>query len=71
MGPKHTAGFALFAAAGMIAITLLVVGFALPQIDWRAPATWARCTTARRCGRRSSRSCSRSPASRRSPTSPA
>ncbi len=35
MGPKHTAGFAIFAAAGMIVITLLVVVFALPQIDWR------------------------------------
>src|SRR5213080_3986039 len=35
MGPKHSAGFALFAAAGMVAITLIVVGFALPQIDWR------------------------------------
>src|SRR5207248_2661805 len=35
MGPKHSAGFALFAAAGMIAITLMVVVFALPQIDWR------------------------------------
>lgn len=34
MGPKHTAGFAIFAAAGMIVITLLVVVFALPQIDW-------------------------------------
>ncbi len=34
MGPKHSAGFALFAAAGMVAITLIVVGFALPQIDW-------------------------------------
>jgi amino acid transporter len=34
LGPKHTAGFALAAAAGMIAITLLVVGCALPQIDW-------------------------------------
>ncbi|MGB7159326.1 MAG: universal stress protein [Tepidisphaeraceae bacterium] len=34
MGPKHTAGFALFAAAGMILITLLVVGFSLPRIDW-------------------------------------
>src|SRR5205085_1650781 len=32
MGPKHSAGFALFAAAGMIAITLMVVVFALPQI---------------------------------------
>ena len=35
MGPKHTAGFAMFAAAGMIVITLLVVVFALPQVDWR------------------------------------
>lgn len=34
MGPKHSAGFALFAAAGMVAITLMVVIFALPQIDW-------------------------------------
>jgi amino acid transporter len=35
MGPKHTAGFAIFAAAGMIVITLLVVVFALPTLDWR------------------------------------
>jgi amino acid transporter len=35
MGPKHTSGFAIFAAAGMIAITLLVVVFALPAVDWR------------------------------------
>ncbi len=35
MGPKHTAGFAIFAAAGMIVITLLVVGFSIPHIDWR------------------------------------
>jgi amino acid transporter len=34
MGPKHTAGFALFAAAGMIVITLLIVVFSLPRIDW-------------------------------------
>src|SRR5689334_7667673 len=34
MGPKHTAGFAIFAAAGMIVITLLVVVFALPNVDW-------------------------------------
>src|SRR5688500_14310064 len=41
MGPKHTAGFAIFAAAGMVVITLLIVAFALPkilinwdQIDW-------------------------------------
>jgi amino acid transporter len=34
LGPKHTAGFAMFAAAGMIAITLLVCVCAVPQIDW-------------------------------------
>jgi amino acid transporter len=34
LGPKHTAGFALAAAGGMIAITLLVVGWALPQVHW-------------------------------------
>ena len=41
MGPKHTAGFALFAAVGMIAITLLIVVFALPKIDW-ANVEWGR-----------------------------
>jgi amino acid transporter len=35
MGPKHTAGFAVFAAAGMVAITLLIVCCAVPQISWR------------------------------------
>jgi amino acid transporter len=35
LGPKHSAGFAIFAAAGMIGITLLITIFALPQIDWR------------------------------------
>ena len=35
LGPKHTAGYAAFAAAGMVAITLLVVVCALPQVDWR------------------------------------
>jgi amino acid transporter len=34
MGPKHTGGFAIFAAVGMIAITLLITGFALPQVPW-------------------------------------
>jgi amino acid transporter/nucleotide-binding universal stress UspA family protein len=34
LGPKHTAAYAIFAALGMMLITLLVVGFALPQIDW-------------------------------------
>ncbi|MDQ3440625.1 MAG: universal stress protein, partial [Planctomycetota bacterium] len=34
LGPKHTAVYAIFAAVGMMLITLLVVGFALPQIDW-------------------------------------
>ena len=32
LGPKHTAGFAIFAAGGMVVITLLIVGFALPKI---------------------------------------
>src|SRR4051794_1057555 len=35
LGPKHTAGYAVFAAVGMMVITLLVVICALPQIDWR------------------------------------
>ena len=35
MGPKHTGGFAIAAAAGMIAITLLITIGALPQVDWR------------------------------------
>lgn len=35
LGPKHTAAFAMFAAGGMIVITLLVVVFALPGIDWQ------------------------------------
>ncbi len=34
MGPKHTGGFALVAAVGMVFITLLVSGFALPQVPW-------------------------------------
>lgn len=34
LGPKHTAGPAVFAAIGMIIITLLVTVFALPQLDW-------------------------------------
>ena len=34
LGPKHTAGFAIFAAVGMIAITMLIVVFAVPQIEW-------------------------------------
>jgi amino acid transporter/nucleotide-binding universal stress UspA family protein len=34
MGPKHTAGFAIFAAAGMVVITVLVVVFALPHVPW-------------------------------------
>ena len=36
LGPRHTAGYAIFAAIGMILITLLVVSFALPQIDFAA-----------------------------------
>ena len=35
LGPKHSAVFAIFAAGGMVAITLLVVIFALPNVDWK------------------------------------
>jgi amino acid transporter/nucleotide-binding universal stress UspA family protein len=34
LGPRHTAGFAIVSAAAMVSITLLIVGFALPQLDW-------------------------------------
>ena len=34
MGPKHTGGFALAAAVGMVFITLLITAFALPQVPW-------------------------------------
>ncbi len=34
LGPKHSAGFAIAAAVGMIAITLLIVIGAMPQVDW-------------------------------------
>jgi amino acid transporter len=34
MGPKHTGGFALGAAVGMVAITLLISGFAIPKVPW-------------------------------------
>ena len=34
MGPKHTGGFAIFAAIGMVAITLLITLGALPQVEW-------------------------------------
>src|SRR5579864_7416243 len=35
MGPKHTGSFALAAAVGMVIITVLISGFALPQVHWR------------------------------------
>ncbi len=35
MGPKHTGGFALVAALGMVFITLLIAAAALPQLDWK------------------------------------
>jgi len=35
LGPRHTGGFAIVAALGMIFITLLISAFALPQIPWR------------------------------------
>lgn len=41
LGPKHTAGFALFAAGGMVLITLLIVAFALPQVQW-GELSWGR-----------------------------
>src|SRR5205823_13092150 len=34
MGPKHTGGFALAAAVGMVFITLLITAFAFPQVPW-------------------------------------
>jgi amino acid transporter len=34
LGPKHTGGFAIAAAIGMIFITLLITAFALPQVEW-------------------------------------
>jgi amino acid transporter len=34
MGPKHTGGFAIMAAVGMVFITLLITAFAMPQISW-------------------------------------
>ncbi|HVT89932.1 MAG TPA: amino acid permease [Tepidisphaeraceae bacterium] len=34
MGPKHTGGFAIMAAVGMVFITLLITAFALPQVPW-------------------------------------
>jgi amino acid transporter len=34
MGPKHTGGFAILAAAGMVFITVLITAFALPQVPW-------------------------------------
>ena len=43
LGPKHTSGFAIFAAVGMIAITLLIVVFALPQVKW-SEVNWGRLT---------------------------
>jgi len=34
MGPKHTGGFAIAAAIGMVGITLLITFGALPQVNW-------------------------------------
>lgn len=44
LGPKHSAAFAIFAAVGMMAITLLIVVFALPKIDY-ANLDWGRLFT--------------------------
>lgn len=35
LGPRHTGGFALASAVGMIAITLMITVGALPQVSWR------------------------------------
>lgn len=43
MGPRHTAGYAIFAAIGMTLITLLIIVFSLPQIDW-SNVQWGRFT---------------------------
>jgi amino acid transporter len=34
LGPKHTGGFAIAAAVGMMGITLLITFGALPKVDW-------------------------------------
>jgi amino acid transporter len=34
LGPKHTAGYAVFAAGGMVIITLLVAAFGVVRTDW-------------------------------------
>jgi len=34
MGPKHTGGFALATAVGMVVITLLISAFAIPKVHW-------------------------------------
>jgi amino acid transporter len=34
MGPKHTGAFAIFAAVGMVAITLFITAGALPHVEW-------------------------------------
>ena len=34
LGPKHTGGFAIAAAVGMVFITLLIAAFAMPQVQW-------------------------------------
>src|SRR3954468_21541304 len=39
LGPKHTGGFAIAAAIGMIFITLLITCFALPQVTFNQLAT--------------------------------
>src|SRR5688572_9337233 len=41
LGPKHTAGYAIFAALGMVFITALIVIFAVPKVDW-ARVDWGR-----------------------------
>jgi amino acid transporter len=35
LGPKHSSGAAAFAAGGMIFITVAIVAFSLPRLDWK------------------------------------
>jgi amino acid transporter len=71
LGPKHSAGFALIAAAGMIIVTALVIIFALPQLDWQHLELGRISHPPRRSGRRLCSSCWRCQESKRSPILPA
>lgn len=36
LGPRHTGGFAVAAALGMVVATFIITCFALPKVDWHA-----------------------------------